>query len=384
MPSPKNTPPALDRAVLSAALRFYGRFGQGADLSPKDILRFLDAHRTVRTATLRSQVGAEFVDDILRNGYTSSLPAGAPPQGGQVWAAGRGLSYHQAATLSELRVDALWSHAGSTVYVMNPELVEALTEAHTDILEMPIAAISALPHPSPLILLPRPVEIIMGNGQTGHVVAIYVGGLAHDERTPEGAGGTGVTTDDPTCNGISIMLYCQIDEETTDVATIQIVAPGASSIRYAVERSVDRFHIGAPTNLDAEQRRAVITAHVMAAAMLAVSCLAYACSANSDLDVLPRAPKGRKVPGNPTGKGTPPAWINVGYVVGPAIGAARREVTERVTGGDGTRSVRPHIRRLHLHLYWTGPGRTIPVIRTLLPIAVRGGKSTKPTVHHVN
>lgn len=30
------------------------------------------------------------------------------------------------------------------------------------------------------------------------------------------------------------------------------------------------------------------------------------------------------------------------------------------------------MRRAHAHLYWTGPGRTEPRVRFLLPIAVKG------------
>ncbi len=37
------------------------------------------------------------------------------------------------------------------------------------------------------------------------------------------------------------------------------------------------------------------------------------------------------------------------------------------------RSVRPHMRRAHSHLYWTGAGRAVPRVRFLLPISVKGG-----------
>jgi hypothetical protein len=40
------------------------------------------------------------------------------------------------------------------------------------------------------------------------------------------------------------------------------------------------------------------------------------------------------------------------------------------TGG----TVRPHMRNAHSHLYWTGPGRTQPRVRFLLPISVKGGR----------
>ena len=37
-------------------------------------------------------------------------------------------------------------------------------------------------------------------------------------------------------------------------------------------------------------------------------------------------------------------------------------------------TVRPHMRRAHAHLYWTGEGRALPRVRFLLPISVKAGK----------
>jgi hypothetical protein len=51
---------------------------------------------------------------------------------------------------------------------------------------------------------------------------------------------------------------------------------------------------------------------------------------------------------------------------------------EGVTTG---RTVRPHMRRAHPHLYWTGEGRTQPRVRFLLPVSVHGGKLVKKPEH---
>jgi len=37
-------------------------------------------------------------------------------------------------------------------------------------------------------------------------------------------------------------------------------------------------------------------------------------------------------------------------------------------------TVRPHMRRAHAHLYWTGEGRKSPRVRFLLPVSVKSGK----------
>jgi hypothetical protein len=50
------------------------------------------------------------------------------------------------------------------------------------------------------------------------------------------------------------------------------------------------------------------------------------------------------------------------------------EIEHRGDEGVATgRSVRPHMRRAHSHLYWTGVGRKQPRVKFLLPISVRGG-----------
>jgi hypothetical protein len=50
-------------------------------------------------------------------------------------------------------------------------------------------------------------------------------------------------------------------------------------------------------------------------------------------------------------------------------------------GVESGRTVRPHMRRAHSHLYWTGEGRKQPRVRFLLPISVRGGKLVEEPEH---
>jgi len=49
------------------------------------------------------------------------------------------------------------------------------------------------------------------------------------------------------------------------------------------------------------------------------------------------------------------------------------------------RTVRPHTRRAHAHLYWTGEGRSVPRVRFLLPISVKAGTLVEePETPHLN
>lgn len=59
------------------------------------------------------------------------------------------------------------------------------------------------------------------------------------------------------------------------------------------------------------------------------------------------------------------------YDVGTEYARIMRDYGRSVGHAGGT--VQPHMRRAHAHLYWTGQGRTIPRVRFLAPISVRGG-----------
>lgn len=64
------------------------------------------------------------------------------------------------------------------------------------------------------------------------------------------------------------------------------------------------------------------------------------------------------------------------FTVGKSFARAleRWEIEHRTDPGvESGRSPRPHMRRAHSHLYWTGEGRKQPRVRFLLPISVRGG-----------
>lgn len=84
------------------------------------------------------------------------------------------------------------------------------------------------------------------------------------------------------------------------------------------------------------------------------------------------------------------------YTLGTKFGSALRgyKAMEAVGEDDyrtpeGQRGKRPHVRSAHAHLFWTGPGRIIPKIRYLPPIAIKGAsvpeeaeRLTKRDVEH--
>jgi len=66
-----------------------------------------------------------------------------------------------------------------------------------------------------------------------------------------------------------------------------------------------------------------------------------------------------------------PALFAVGTAYRTAV--ERWEIEQRRAPGEPTgRTVRPHVRRAHAHLYWTETGRQVPRVWFLLPIPVKG------------
>lgn len=79
----------------------------------------------------------------------------------------------------------------------------------------------------------------------------------------------------------------------------------------------------------------------------------------------------RKDPERWTDIREPTVW-DVGVEYRKALERWEIEREREIAAHSSDRSVRPHMRRAHAHLYWTGPGRTEPRVRFLLPIAVKG------------
>jgi hypothetical protein len=62
------------------------------------------------------------------------------------------------------------------------------------------------------------------------------------------------------------------------------------------------------------------------------------------------------------------------WLVAQRLGAALRLAKQKAANdpdANSARSPRPHFRRAHWHTYWTGKGRTTPVLQWLHPLAVK-------------
>ena len=116
-----------------------------------------------------------------------------------------------------------------------------------------------------------------------------------------------------------------------------------------------------------------------------VSLVLYLCSINAEFSGIPEKPKPKK-----TKKGyrlfappQPRTW-DVGIRLGASLRAAKTEYVESKDIEEGQRRPpRPHIRRAHWHLYWTGEGRKNPVVKWLPPTPIGIQEDLPVTIYPV-
>lgn len=112
-----------------------------------------------------------------------------------------------------------------------------------------------------------------------------------------------------------------------------------------------------------------------------LSLLVYLCSDEPDISRQSDVPRRR-------GRGVvkTPNWpdkIDVGHYIGSVIRLNRNIQAAPSEPGSGTHaSPRPHMRRAHWHLYWTGAGRAVPRVKWIAPVFVRGEGADTPVVTH--
>ena len=112
----------------------------------------------------------------------------------------------------------------------------------------------------------------------------------------------------------------------------------------------------------------------MALAMRLLPLILYLCSEEPDILINSKKPFFEKPKPKKTKKGIryfdaeKTSNYEVGYRIGRFIREYKKsEKTESMSGG---KSKSPHIRKAHFHLYWTGKGREIPLIKWLPPIPI--------------
>lgn len=116
-----------------------------------------------------------------------------------------------------------------------------------------------------------------------------------------------------------------------------------------------------------------------------VNMLLYLCS--EEPDITRSAPVPRRRGRGPIQTAAYPDMVDVGSYVGSVIRRAAQDRQTQDTSDDAAAGKhsphRPHVRRAHWHLYWTGAGRTVPRVRWVMPAFIHGHSNTTTVIHTV-
>jgi len=113
------------------------------------------------------------------------------------------------------------------------------------------------------------------------------------------------------------------------------------------------------------------------------SLILYLCSANRDIVGPLKTRKMRQTKNPKKQKRQLPVEYRVGTALGSAIRRAQiKDLNHEIGRTGGTKG--PHIRKAHYCLYWTGPGRKVPIVKLIpsLPINI-GDEPILPIVRHI-
>lgn len=230
------------------------------------------------------------------------------------------------------------------MYVFDPTLYEAVVGSQSGE-KLPVDLLKNLPEWAVYVVVPEGTEI------HGHPLRGFFASLQYATsgfaRTKEVQLQVGLHTSSDQVKPMTITLH--------------------DDLRECVQESIDwmRKNVDANYNpspeLVAEDKRSL---------GIIINLLLYLCSHEPDVSQAVKKPSAKRIRGVekifPADRVTP---VQVGFRLGAAIKKARVERETSEGTGTGPRKA-PHVRKAHFHLYWTGPGRQIPKLNWLPPIAV--------------
>jgi hypothetical protein len=271
------------------------------------------------------------------------------------------------------------------VHTFDPDLWEQLGEVDEDMI-LPGSVFEHLPYPDPFLVWPEPIVHTLHDGNQAVTVGCFITGrsvpvVPHPDvwSGPDTKLGWPISTHSPHGSG---SLVVTIISEVHDRPGHQRRLPRMdnlpdtliSRVTFDLSKDVrvgdliDR--IGRRYREDVE--RGAFERSVRPMLRRIIAALLYLCATNADLRPLP-APAARRAAKGAQRAAKPPKVVNVGFVVGAGLRAWRRterEAKAERPSGTGGRHVRPHVRRAHPHLYWTGEGRKTPRVRWVWPVRV--------------
>ncbi len=278
-----------------------------------------------------------------------------------------------------IQTTATWTmwETRRVVYAVHPQLAGELAAVNWDTL--PAGIIDRLPHDNPLTVFAEPVTCTAPGGGDAVALGFLLTGV-------DTVSNRYCDVHDPARTHLYWSLYLD-QPDTVSVVALSMPTTAGSTLR------VDDVAARAATNMrvadlgDPDRKFGRTPAQIQQALTpmipimrLAVASTVYLCSREPDTAVAATGIRRRvRTRGEVVGtrrREKPATVVEVGWRLGPPLPSPRRVTTE--TGEHTTASEQsasgaqkaPHSRRAHPHLYWTGPGRTIPVVKRIARIDV--------------
>jgi hypothetical protein len=259
------------------------------------------------------------------------------------------ISVDGALLVNTIHVWAAYREA-KTIYTIEPALAECLSRSPWPA-ATPTAALR-LSSRCPILSIPR-------GDTTIHLAATY-----------------DLVTGDELSGALELHISQYEDDLWVPQSVLQLTRETLSECVAAADAAAARS--GSPEGLVAQR-------FTNPTAGLALTLLLYL---GGEPDIVREVHPGERPMRDAVRRRDPERWADLHYPVQYSVGSQFRRAIERWEieharePGDPTgRHVRPHLRRAHSHLYWTGKGRKLPRVRFLLPISVRGGRLIEEPEH---
>ena len=260
-----------------------------------------------------------------------------------------------------------WRHFGRHTVGIHPDLYDELSLAGSS--RVPGEVLWALPYRNPMVVYPHAPLVDLGDYGRRRLLGFYLSGLSRTEPIALGGdpallAGVIADTHDRSTVALRLTLYTEVLDEqgrAVDYETFYYSVPrsGADTFAELCEQISQRLlrYGGARPNLG---DGAALTQADLLAKMLepVLATVFYLCSTTVDAQPVSKTIVRRRTPK----KRKPVDLVHVGWRIGPELSRLRRAsvATSPRDAGGPARQQRPHQRRCHFALRWTGPGRTVP------------------------
>lgn len=291
------------------------------------------------------------------------------------------------------------------VYDVHPRITESLVRMQSDT-PVPPGVLRNIRHVNPMFVMPEGVPVTFPDGTGGKIRGFFLtGALSVDYDIPTVDGTPGMRMVDPDtqrqyntgnvttfahttsnfANVFHVVVFSEDDDRRTwDMCKIMVPLYQEITVDDMIERMISMAEAfpKKPGETDASRR-----AYVKDIGTAVLSHLLYAASRTVEISSA-KAHRAVPDPGRRSWEPKPKSSkvMRVGYRTGSVIEDSLRPAREhRTSSGTNGRTMPPHTRRPHMHMYRVGPGRKEVEFKLLGLIRVNmdDGGARETTVHPV-